>query len=101
MIAPKSIAGSDDETTGISYSNTDDVTVFSTGQEINIRFALSDDARVSVSVLELSGIDIKPVVSDHFSPGEYNYTTRMDPPGIYLVRVEINGNINIKKVTIK
>ena len=100
MLSPKSI-DSDGETTGISYSNTDDVNVKNTGSEINIAFSLPYVANVKVSILDLSGIEIKPIVNNVFAAGEYLYTAQMDNPGTYLVRVEINGNINIKKVIIK
>lgn len=99
--AKRSMDSEDDNTTGITYSNTDDVSVRSNGNEIGISFTLSKDAKVFVSILELSGLEIKPVVRDHFVAGQYDYTTTMDKPGMYLVRIEINGNVNVKKITIR
>lgn len=100
QLSSKSIDGSGDAT-GISYSNTDQVSVHSVGKDIAINFSLPNEANVTVSVLDLSGTEIYSVVNSVFVPGEYDYTASMDKSGIYLVRVTINGNVNIKKVIIK
>lgn len=89
------------DTTGITYSNTDEVSVYANGQEIEIDFTLPEDAKVKVSVLELSGVEIMPVVNNTFAAGNYQYTAQMEKAGVYLVRVAVNGNVNVKKVTVK
>ncbi|MDR0506118.1 MAG: T9SS type A sorting domain-containing protein [Dysgonamonadaceae bacterium] len=85
----------------IRYSNEDIFSVANNGDGISISFRLSENAKVSVSVVNLRGEEIASLLKDRqLSLGEYNYSTNLTS-GVYLVKYVVNGNVNVKKIILK
>jgi hypothetical protein len=84
----------------VKYSNTDEFNVKSLATGIEIDFALTEPAKVSLSILDLSGTEIISLLQNkQHSSGDYHYTSNMTK-GLHLVKYVVNGNINIKKIVI-
>ena len=88
------------ETTGISYSNTDKYEVRQVDNTISLSFNISKASRVRADITDLRGNIIAEFVNDKsLQPNSYLFQ-RTVPKGIYLVRYILNGNVNVKKIRV-
>ncbi|WP_317897380.1 M43 family zinc metalloprotease [Aurantibacillus circumpalustris] len=62
--------------------------------EANVSFTLSDPATVKVSVLDITGREVLPVVENNYNPGEQTITINKNntlSKGVYFVNLTHNG----------
>ncbi len=85
-----------------TYSNSDGVNVTSSYRVINTEIDIDSPSIISIEILNKNG-DIRYCCqnNDKFDTGRHNFKTEINTPGIYFVKVLINGRWNVKKVIIK
>lgn len=90
------------DATGISYSNTDDFIIHSTGNGIVLIFSLNKTALVYADVIDLKGDIMAKIIKGTSSllPDSYMFHANL-PKGIYMVRYIVDGNTNVKKVRVE
>lgn len=91
---------------GISYSNSDEFEIFPNpvSSSSQISFGLNKEAKVTISIIDLNGRVISmPINNEPLQTGDYQYNLNLEEgsKGVYLVKLVINGNVNIKKIIIE
>ena len=87
--------------TGLSYSNSDEFTVSASGRSLTLRFTLDSPRVVLADVIDLDGNIISNLLmKSRLEAGSHVFGCTM-PGGTFLVRYIVDGNINVKKISIK
>jgi hypothetical protein len=91
---------------GISYSNSLSFNIYPNPVEASskISFELSQDAKVSVSVIDLSGKYLSiPITEQSLSSGNYSFNLQIPSnyKGVCLVRLSVNNNLNVQKIIVQ
>ena len=70
------------------------------GQQFTASFRTAQRAQVEVSLLDLNGRPVQPLVKGLHERGDYNYPLRTVKKlqGLYLLRLNINGTVETRKV---
>lgn len=90
------------QTTGISYSNSQEFSAVPSSEGTNVTFALDSPSVVSLSLLDLTGKNICIALNEAtIESGTHSYSLPASLNGVYLVRLTIDGRVNVKKITIK
>lgn len=90
------------KTTGISYSNSLDFKVQQLQNNISITYNLPIDSKVTLEVLDLSGKTIAVSIRENeLDAGMHTHILNIKPFGLFLVKLTVNGCVNIKKYTLK
>jgi len=70
---------------------------------VDCRWSIVDGRRVTLKLLDIYGREIKTIMDEMKSPGEYTF--RMDvsdlPAGVYLVRVQAGGQSAVRKLVVR
>lgn len=71
--------------------------------EINVSFEVEVPAHVAVSILDLAGREIQPVVNDKFPSGKYQYAFSVQglDNGLYILQICKNGKKQARKLFIQ
>ncbi|MBN2175205.1 MAG: Por secretion system protein [Bacteroidales bacterium] len=77
------------------------------GDKFNIALCLDEKADVSLSVYSITGSKIKVILDEEMNPGEYTFvwygtddSGQKVQPGLYFAELIINGNREIKKLSL-
>jgi hypothetical protein len=71
--------------------------------EITVELALQEAARVSVSLLDLSGRAVGSRIADHFmapGPGTLQLPLQGITPGTYLLKTRIDGSLHTELIVV-
>lgn len=90
----------DNTTTGISYSNLQEFSVNHSIGTIQVEFSLPDNSIISLDVIDLNGNTINSVAKNaNLESGFKSYIIDSKKiRGTYLVRLIVNGKLNVKKI---
>ena len=87
--------------TGITYSNTDEFSVYSTDGRIILKFNNDRNAHVYADVIDVQGNVLGVFVNEKdLNPNSYSYQCELRK-GVYFVRYIVDGNVNVKKIIVK
>ena len=90
------------ETTGISYSNFADFDVSLSSNGLTVEFLLTKSTNVSLNLMDLAGNVVCYAVNNKvLESGSHSYSIRADKNHTYLVRLMLNGRVNVKKIMVK
>lgn len=90
------------ETTGISYSNFADFDVSLSSNGLTVEFLLNKSTNVSLNLIDLAGnVVCRAVNNKVLESGSHSYSIRADKNHTYLVRLMLNGRVNVKKIMVK
>jgi len=69
---------------------------------INISYNIYRDADIFLILYSISGREIERLIDSQKSPGNYTHTYNAGniPAGVYFVRLEVNGETDMKKVVL-
>lgn len=82
-----------------SYSNSDDITVATSNHDIKTDVNLDSPSMVSAEILDKEGNVVSSLLkSITLDCGRHTLSSTMLKPGIYFVKVIVNGRWNVKKV---
>lgn len=82
-----------------TYSNSDNVSVGVNERKITTSVSLDCDACVSIEILDKNGNTVSiPLTQAELGSGLHTYTSMLSQPGLYLVKVLVDGRWNVKKV---
>ena len=89
------------DATGISYSNSNEFTIRIAGNTIVLIFELDNHSKACADVIDLQGNIVAELIKNRqLQAGSYVYQCEV-PKGVYLVRYIINGNVNVKKISLQ
>jgi hypothetical protein len=88
---------------GISYSNSIPFTIYPNPAKYNvsISFTLRDNSDVSLYIYDLTGKEISRLLTDDMLTAgnhDFSWNSANTKPGVYLVKLIVNGNINVQKL---
>lgn len=91
-----------DVSTGVTYSNSDSYEFCNEDGVVEIRFSLTKPTRTSLEIIDLKGNVIESMVpTTCLSEGAHTFSTQIGCSGVYLMRLCLNGRINVTKFTVK
>ncbi|MGM9806158.1 MAG: hypothetical protein ACI3Z7_06985 [Candidatus Aphodosoma sp.] len=93
----------DNMTENYSYSNETEFNVYSSANTIEVLVNLQNEqSTVSLDLLNTSGYILNTAISNQIlNRGSHTFTLRPNGENVYLVRLTIDGKINVKKVSLK
>ncbi|MBR3895635.1 MAG: hypothetical protein IKJ42_01235 [Bacteroidaceae bacterium] len=87
---------------GVKYSNSDEFIATTSNGTLSISFNLQESSRISLSVVDLQGRVLTDILQNKtLEEGEHAYQVEIPTTDICLVRYSLNGNLNIKKISLK
>lgn len=86
----------------VTYSNSDKINITSSCGLINTEINIDSPSTISIEILNKDG-EVRYCCQnkDKFDTGCYNFKTEVSTPGIYFVKVLIDGRWNVKKMIVK
>ncbi len=91
----------DEELTGIDLKGIDLQVSSPARNEFRVFYSIAKASRVRISVYDITGRNVQNLVNEPMSAGKYGFTSRIAlPAGTYFIRMEAQGEIVSKKITI-
>lgn len=89
--------------TGVSYSNSNNINVVNyANNTLNVNFDLQGTSKVSLSAWDLNGNRISAAFdSEIMEAGVHTAALNLNNNRIILVKLVVNGHINVRKITVK
>ncbi len=96
----KKILGTDDVIT-TKYSNADNIEVKNVGNSsVTIGISLEKPSRISLEVSNQNGVVVSSITQTDKEKGYHTISIPVTSHGIHFVKCIVNGNVNIKKITL-
>lgn len=84
------------------YNTEDEININSEALLITVNLNLSRNSAVAIDIIDLDGNPLERIInSPNLERGCYNYSVYAPKNGVYLVRCNINGHIDVKKIYVK
>lgn len=97
----KLLGNTNDENSSVKYSNTDHVTVESTGNgKIAIGLSLEEPSTISIEVSDSNGALVSSTSKVKREKGRHTLPVSISGHGVFFVKCYVNGNINVKKIVL-
>lgn len=88
--------------TGISYSNTNQISISRSNVGLNITFDLPETSAVSLDALDMSGTIVSTAFkSKRIEAGTHSASLAVGNNNVVLVRLMVNGHITVKKISLQ
>ncbi len=69
---------------------------------ISVEFGAEQPGRARAQVLDLAGRSLKPLFDAEVVSGSVAVPATLDlPPGCYLIRLEVDGRVGVKKLVVE
>lgn len=88
--------------TGISYSNSNQISISRSNVGLNITFDLPETSAVSLDALDMSGTIVSTAFkSKRIEAGTHSASLAVGNNNVVLVRLMVNGHITVKKISLQ
>jgi len=89
------------EIQGLEYSNEDNFDIKIQDNIAYVKIKLNNSANIGIAIYSLNGQIIKEIKKQQLDKGSHHLMIENIPSGTYLVLYQKNGNMDVRKVTIK